>query len=239
MASINWNDGQLITLTQGDTATCTGNLNPGQLYGLFFYNAAGHDATTTVTITGNNALPPVSVKVPGTTANQGLAAICFVNGSDTTTIAASIVGLQPGAKLQAFICSVKMPTDTKGIYNKALPMNGHPEAFKKFTRYYSVPESHWYAATLTSNVNTFVCVQFQEARALVLGVNCPADGINNIIDYYGPMARPGVTIQTTTHQTESWNLQGNGRQWVWMNADSIQDSESATISLQSLQGLFE
>ncbi|WP_460146064.1 hypothetical protein [Pseudomonas sp. S2_A02] len=31
-AQINWNGGQRITLTAGDTATCTA-LSPGQLYG--------------------------------------------------------------------------------------------------------------------------------------------------------------------------------------------------------------
>ena len=38
-------------------------------------------------------------------------------------------------------------------------------------------------------------------------------------------------------QTLDWNLQGNGQQWVWINADSIQNSQSATITVQSLQAL--
>ncbi|MGH7486708.1 MAG: hypothetical protein ACREMY_14075, partial [bacterium] len=77
-AAINWNQGQLITLGQGDTASCVGGLNKGQLYSLSFYNSAGNDASTTVQVVWSNSQPPVPVSVPGTTGNQGLAALCFV-----------------------------------------------------------------------------------------------------------------------------------------------------------------
>jgi hypothetical protein len=38
MSAINWNDGRLINLKGGDTATCAGELNPGQTGG----SALGH-----------------------------------------------------------------------------------------------------------------------------------------------------------------------------------------------------
>ncbi|MBW8683873.1 hypothetical protein [Chitinophaga rhizophila] len=238
MSSINWNQGQLITMGQGDTATCTGGLNKGQLYGLFFYNSAGNDASTNVIITGNNSLPPVTVTVPGTTANQGLAAICFVSGDETATIAASVLNNQPGASVQAFIGSVKMPTDTSGINNQNLPLDGQIHQFQKFTRYYSVPASHWYAAQITSNVNTFISVQFTENTATVISVNTSINGIDNVITYYGTQAQPKVKTNTTSLQSYPWNFSGNGSQIVWINADSVQNSQAATISVQSLQGLF-
>lgn len=238
MSSINWNQGQLITMGQGDTATCTGGLNKGQLYGLFFYNYAGNDASTNVTITGSNSLPPVNVTVPGTTANQGLAAICFVSGDETATIAASILNGQPGASVQAFIGSVKMPTDTSGINNQSLPLDGQPHQFTKFTRYYAVPASHWYSGQLTSNINSFLSVQFIENAANVISVNTGPNGISNVLAYYGTQAASKVSITTSAYQSTSWNLFGNGQQIVWINADSVQNSQSATISVQSLQGLF-
>jgi len=238
MASINWDDGRLIEFGQGDTATCTGNLNKGQIYALYFYNYAGNDANTTVTVTGNNAFPPVNVTVPGTTGDQGLAALCFVSGDDTNTIAASILNGQPGAKIQAFIGSVKMPTNTSGINNEKLPLDGQNHAFEKFTRYYAVPASHWYSGQITSDVNAFISVQFMENQAQVICVNAPASGVGSVIEYYGASAEANVTVTAVPYQSVTWNISGNGSQYVWINADSIQNSEDATISVQSLQSLF-
>lgn len=239
MSAINWNNGQLITLGQGDTATCTGGLNQGQIYGLFFYNSAGRDSDTSVTITGSNSLPPIKVTVPGITSNQGLAAICFVSGDDTTTIAASVLPDQTGASITAFIGSVKMPMDPTGMSNLPLQLDGKTYAFNKFTRYYAVPASHWYAATISSNINMFVCVEFMEDNARVLGVNASADGINNVVAYYGPSAPGCVKVETNPYQSQQWYLQGNGRQTVWINADSVQNSQTASISVQSLQALYK
>jgi hypothetical protein len=52
----------------------------------------------------------------------------------------------------------------------------------------------------------------------------------------GPTAKEAgaVTITATQIQSISTNLQGDGTQWVWMDADSQQDSQSASIALQSL-----
>lgn len=238
MSAINWDKGQLITLGQGDTATCNGGLNKGQLYALFFYNYAGHDANTVVTVTGANITAPVTVTVPGTTANQGLAAMCFVSGDETNTIAAAVLNGQPGASVQAFIGSVKMPIDTSGINNVGLPLNGQMYSFNKFTRYYAVPASHWYAGILQSNINSFSAVQFVENKALVIGLNVGPNGLSNVISYYGKLAQPNVEVQTVPGQTYSWSLFGNGTQMVWINADSTQNSVQAQISVQSLTELF-
>ncbi len=237
MSSINWNDGQLINFGQGDTATCNGNLNNGQLYCLFFYNAAGNDASTTVDVVWSNSQPPVQVTVPGTTQNQGLAALCFVNGSQTNTVSAAITGGNQGAKLQAFICSVKMPIDTQGINNKQLNLDGQPQSFDKFTRYFAVPESHWYSARIQSNINQFTSVQFTESEAQVYIVNKLVNP-SNVIKYAGDSEKH-VTIQTSDTQSISFNLQGNGTQLVWVNADSAQNSDTASISVQSLSAVYK
>jgi hypothetical protein len=237
MTAINWNKGQLITFGQGDTATCAGGLNVGQLYCLFFYNQAGNDASTTVQVVWSNSQPPVPVTVPGTTQQQGLAALCFVSGDQTNTVSAAITNAQPGAQLQAFIGSVKMPVDTTGINNKQMPMDGSVQPFKAFTRFYAVPASHWYAAQIQSNINQFISVQFSETRATVNIVNQLVDP-SSVIAYAGS-SQASVTINSVTSQTLAWNFQGNGQQQVWINADSVQNSQSATIAVQSLAGLYE
>lgn len=237
MSSINWNNGQLISLGEGDTATCNGNLNNGQLYCLFFYNSAGNDASTTVNVVWSNSQPPVTINVPGTTMKQGLAALCFIDGSQTNTVSAAVTQSNQGASIQAFIASVKMPTDTAGINNQKLPLDGKQHSFEKFTRFYAVPESHWYSAQVQSNINQFISVQFSESKANVFIVNKLVDS-GEIIKYAGDTKKM-VTIQESTTQSISFSLQGNGQQLVWVNADSTQNSDKAVISVQSLSGLYK
>lgn len=236
MSSINWNNGQLITLGEGDTATCNGGLNTGQLYCLFFYNAAGNDASTTLSVVWSNSQAPVMVTVPGTTQNQGLAALCFVNGDQTNTVSAAIIQGNQGAKIQAFIGSVKMPTNTAGINNIPLALDGQTHSFEKFTRYYAVPASHWYSETIQSNINQFTSVQFTEQRAQVIIVNKLVEP-NTVIKYAGN-AEQYVNVVASETQSMTESFQGNGQQLVWINADSVQNSQSATISVQSLSGLY-
>ncbi|TAM51005.1 MAG: hypothetical protein EPN57_19245 [Paraburkholderia sp.] len=235
MSSTNWNNGQLITLNPGDTATCQ-QLNSSQLYGLIFYNSAGNDAGANISVVWSQSQPPASVYVPGTTGNQGLASVLFVNGSDTTTVSAAMLQNQPGAQVQTYIASVKMPVDTSGINNQSLPADGQPHAFTKFTRYYTVPASHWYQAQIQSNINQFITIQFAQQSATVNVVNSLVDpGL--LIQAVGS-ATSQITKNIVRYQTVSWSLQGNGQQLVFVNADSVQNSQSATISLQSLSALY-
>jgi hypothetical protein len=215
MANINWNDGRLIALGAGDTATAAGALNARQLYGLFFYNVAGNDADTVVDVVWSNSQPPQQVVVPGTTARQGLASILFVSGNDTNTVSAAVRQGQPGAQ----------------------PANGQMNSFSAFTRFYQVAQSHWYAAMLQSNINQFICVQFAEQRAKVYVVNKTSDPALHVQGVGSATSQFEIT--PSDHQTISWYLQGDGTQLVWINADSVQNSQSAAISLQSLSGLYE
>ena len=119
----------------------------------------------------------------------------------------------------------------------ALPLDGQNHQFTKFTRYYAVPASHWYAGQIQSNVNQFISVQFAEKSAIVNVANKLVDPGTQI--WYAGNSAPLVTVNTSTTQTISWNLQGNGQQLVWINADSIQNSQSAVISVQSLSAQYE
>ncbi|MFI7674620.1 hypothetical protein [Actinophytocola sp. NPDC049390] len=233
MTTINWSDGRLITLAEGDTAAA-GELNEGQLYGFFFYNAAENDATTTVEVTWSNSQPPKPVPVHGTTANQGLASVLLVSGDDTNSVSASIVKGNPGATIQAFVCSVKMPVNTSGINNLQLPANGQPQPFQRLTRYYDVPATHWYDLTIESDVDQFIVVQFTEMTAQVIVVKCVADPKENVFAVGAAEKNKMYTIQPTQNERLQVNIQGDGTQTVWMNADSVQNSQNAAITLQSL-----
>jgi len=231
MSQFDWSAGQLITMSEGDSATCL-NLDQHQLYGLFFYNSANNDTDAIVTVSGSDYIRPVPFIVPGTTGNEGLAAICFVSGDDTSTVTVQLNTGQSGSSVQAFIGSVKMPIDTDGINNQSIPLNGQQQPFSKFTRYYTVPESHWYTASVTSNIDTFVCVEFTEDTATIICVNA-GDGVDNVVNYYGPSAKSKVNILPTDQKTKSWPMRGNGTQFVWINADSVQNSQQASICIQS------
>jgi hypothetical protein len=238
MTMQNWNNGQLLTLQPGDTATCNGGLAGGQLYGLFFYNSTQNQASVDVTVVWSNSNPPKVVTVPGTTSNQGLASIMFVSGDDTNSVSATILPNQKGS-LQCFIGSVAMPVNTAGINNMSLPADGEWHPFQAFNRWYTVLESHWYQCQIQSNINQFIFVQFQEQSALVNIVNQTADPTNTVYAVGSAESRSQYKINATSSQTMPWSLQGNGSQTVWINADSIQNSQSARISLTSLAAHYK
>lgn len=226
---INWNGGQRLTLSAGVTAQCSA-LDKGQIYALFFYNSAANDNNATVTVTWSNSQPPVNVTVPGTTGGQGLASLFLVSGDDTTTVSASISTSQPNAFVDTWIGSVRMPTNTTGLTNLPLPINGVPQPFYGYRRYYAVPPSAWQQLIIQSKITQFISVQFQENFATVNIVNATSQA-PQLVTAVGT-AQKQFAINTVQNQTLSVFLQGNGTQWVWMNADSQQDSQFATISLQ-------
>ena len=235
MSAINWNDGRLITINGGDTATCTGGLNPGQLYALFFYNSAQNQTRASVKVVWSNSGQPVEVTVPGTTQEMGLAALCFVSGDDTNTVSASILSGSSGVQVSAFIGSVKMPTNTNGITNAQLPLDGQQHPLTRFTRYYAVPQMHWYSATLQSDIDQFISVQFMENSAIVNIVNAVAEP-DSVIQYTSPSTKDKVKVSTYKKQSTDWSFQGNGSQVVWINAESVSNT-SSTLSVQSLSQL--
>ncbi|WP_345336016.1 hypothetical protein [Ferrimonas pelagia] len=236
MSTIDWNGGQSISLSGGDTAVCE-TLKQGQLYAVFLYNGAGEDADIIVNVNIGNNYAPKKVTVPGTTGNKGLAALALISGSNSQTVSISITSQQSGSKVDAWLGSVGMPTNTSGIENMELPIDGQTQAYGTRDRYYAVPESRWYQLTLNSPQNQFISVQFTESFATVFINNPVADPGNTIV--------PVGTVKIDTDykivkadsgqpQTIMYEDQGNGRQKVWMNADSQQNSSSSTIVAQYL-----
>lgn len=234
-AVINWNGGQRITLTPGDTATCT-TLRPGQLYGIFCYNSALADNNARLTVVWSNSQPPAFVTIPGTTANAGLASMFFVSGDDTQTVSASLPQDASIAKVDVWIGSVSMPTNTSGLTNRPLPMDGSQQPFNKYMRYYAVPASKWYQLRINSVITQYISCQFRQSKAVVFVVNQTLTGLlpGQIVAVGSAATNKMVETSQTSLQYVEENLQGDGTQWVWMNADSQQDSQQATISLQPL-----
>lgn len=234
--AINWNGGQRITLRAGDTATCT-TLNPGQLYAIFMYNSTQNDTNGTVNIVWSNSSPPVKATIPGTTANAGLASLAFVSGTDTQTVSVSLPTNAGIAQIDLWLGSVSMPIDTSGLTNEPLPIDGNQHDFNKYTRYYAVPPSSWQQLTIVSAITQFLSVQFTSSKAIVYVVNETSSGLlAGQVQSMGPTASAAGTVTTSavTIQSVQGYLQGNGGQFVWMNADSEQDSLNATISLQAM-----
>ena len=236
--AINWDGGQRTFIGVGETATCT--TLTSQLYAIFLYNENGADKDITINVTGSNQTVPVRITVPGTTAGQGLASIMLVDGSQTNTISVNVDATSPeGAS--AWIGSLSMPTNTGGLSNQMLPSNGQPQNFSKYCRYYAVPETHWYNLTLRSGVNQYYSVQFTQGMVTVFCVNPTSaatkssPNVHFFTGYDQSNNYEYVPATSSSPQTIQYNLQGNGLQTVWMNADSMQNSDDATITLASLQ----
>lgn len=230
---INWNGGKRITLYPGSTATCTA-LRPGQIYGIFIYNSALADNNAQLFVNWSNSQPPQPVTIPGTTANAGLASMVFVSGSDTQTVSVFLPQDASIAQVEVWLGSVSMPTDTTGLNNQRLPDDAQQHEFNKYHRYYAVPASKWYQVRINSAITQFISCQFRQSEAIVFVVN---ETTNGLLD--GQVVTIGntekkVSIASTQQQHVEQFIQGDGGQYVWMNADSQQDSQQASISLQPL-----
>lgn len=237
-STINWNGGQRTYVDVGQTATC-GTLT-NQLYAIFLYNENGADKDITINITGSNQTAPIRVTVPGTTKGEGLASIVLVDGAQTNSISVNVDVTSP-AGVDAWIGSLSMPTDTSGLSNKELPADGQKQSFNKYQRYYAVPASHWYNLTLQSGINQYFAVQFTQGLVTVFCVNPTQSSTKSspYIHFFTGFDKSAnytyVPAEASSPQTIQYSLQGDGLQTVWMNADSSQDSSTATIALATLQ----
>lgn len=237
----NWDDGRLVTLnTQAGSNKYTCNAIQNGATGLFLYNSANIDHDITVTVLTANSSAPQKITVPGTTGNQGLASIVLVNGNFTNSVTLSITADQPSdSQVSAFLCSLAFPINTAGIKNLQLPTNGTPQSFNAFTRFYSVPASTWYQMTLQSNVTQFYTAQFGPGTSDV-SIYCVNPGPNAAAQVFQADPNNQVVykfIQPAPNQPQqkvTASLFGNGQQFVWIDADSVQNSQEATIALQQL-----
>jgi hypothetical protein len=234
----NWDDGRLVSLTPvspQNSYLCTNIQNAATA--MFLYNASGNDHDILVNVKTSNMVAPATVRVPGTTGNQGLATIVAINGTTTTDASLTMNPGQPsGTIVQAFLASLAFPMGGS-IPNQQLPDNGALQRFGKFCRFYNALASTWYSLTLQSNVYQFMCAQFgpgQNAMTIYC-LNPGPNAASNVVqaDPQNPVKVQFITPDPSTPQQQIVrSIFGNGgQQLVWINADSIQDSQNATVAL--------
>ena len=168
---------------------------------------------------------------------RGLASLVLVSGSDTSTISVAITQTDD-AEIECWLGSLGMPTNTSGLSVHRLSDDGRSRPLLKGYRYFAMPTSSWYQLTIENKFNQSITVQFQQQKVIIYIVNPAADpqvlvtsvgSIKQGQDYLimkPPKGEQPQRIRST--------LQGNGTQWVWMSADSKQDSQHTSITLQSL-----
>ncbi|MEO1435419.1 MAG: hypothetical protein AAFV80_07775 [Bacteroidota bacterium] len=151
MSDINWNDGRLISLVKGDVATCQGYLKSEVLYGIFFYNASGNEQDTTITVQLSDTPKPIECVVPGTIHKKGLTAICFVDGTRTSSLSVHVVDGEEHAQIEAIICSVKIPRSMRqDLSTNKQPINRNSYNFDTLAKYFQSHSSKWYALACTA-----------------------------------------------------------------------------------------
>ena len=237
----NWDSGALVTLTPNpgsNSYTCSTIQNAATA--LFLYNASQNDHDITVTVLTNNASAPVNVTVPGVTGGQGLATIVLINGNITSTVTLTMgQGQVASTQVQAFIGSLAFPISyNPPMSNNSLPTDGTVASFKAFSRFYNVPASTWYALNLTSTIQQFFCAQFGPGQN-ALTIYCMNPGPNpqaNVVQATPTNPVPYTFMPASAGKTQQINTSvfGNGQQLVWINADSVQNSQNATISMMKL-----
>lgn len=241
----NWNSGQMMCDQKVGTILSCSTLNSGQIYAMFLYNSAGADTSIQVQASINN-VNPTWITIPGTTANQGLASLVFFSGNDGMTVNLVIPNNAQNGNVQtgsitAWLGSVSMPTNTTGFNNYPLPTNGQPQSFNQLNRWYAVPSSTWWTYGINGNGLQLITVMFTENSAIVNVVNNPGSFAIPVVYTIGntikqttlmPPAPNTYCINAVSNNTLTQQIFGNGTQYVWMNADSSQNSNGATIYLQ-------
>ncbi|NAW91378.1 hypothetical protein CAG51_12685 [Vibrio sp. V24_P1S3T111] len=233
---IDWDDGRLIQLEEGQTASCT-SLVSGQMYCVVVYNLSQHDRNVELTITWSNQQPPATLIVPGTTAGEGNASLILISGSDTSTISISITQGN-GGKLECWLISTSMPTNFQGLESKELPADGSAYHLPKQLIYHSVMNSGWYHLTIINKQTQSFVIQVSSQQLIIFVVN-PVEHPNlNLLALGSVQEGKQYLLQmpASGEQPQYSNalIQGKGEQLIWFGASSHQDLENTIISLQSL-----
>ncbi|MFW2543895.1 hypothetical protein ACN2XU_14735 [Primorskyibacter sp. 2E107] len=226
----------MITIKGGTSARCAA-LTKGELYVALLYNTSPHAQSVDVTVVWSNDVPPGRVTLQSTTNDQGPAGMIFVSGEDTEFLTLSI-GVGSTATVEALMVSVSMPANTNGITAETLPADGQFHSFPKFTRYCAVPPEGWSALTVQNLSTQFISVQMRREAAVVrVNRSGPTPLYDGQLSKFGKTAKSKNVVQLETSGQSTFTddrVKGNGTRWVWISADSTQNSSDAKIALQSL-----
>ncbi len=227
-----------MTLQGGQSARCAA-LTKGELYVALLYNSSQNDQIADVIVVWSNDVPPAHVNLPGTTGNGGPAALAFVSGSDTDFLTLSL-GAASAATVDAVLVSATMPTNTQGLLNVVLPADGLLHDLPKHTRYHAVPPTGWSQLTLVDKTSQLVSFQIRKACAIVRVLNKATGLFEGQVQKFGPTANADgtVDIQEIAYQTfVDPAVKGDDQTWVWMSADSLDNSLNGQIGLQGLSAI--
>lgn len=244
MATQNWNGGNRLTVSKGNPLQCLNSIvNPINV--AFFYNTTQAAQDVPIDLTGSNQFY-TQLKVPQTTGNAGSAALLTFSGpgslapnvGGSTSLTATLdPGAGGGAQAEGWLGSQAMPTNTSGLNNQNLPANGESYPFNKYSRFYFVPSAQRYILNVSSGINAFYFAVFNSSgQVSVYVLNAPDPSYTPIVQQFpgDTYATTNTVVQASTASSISIPLFGANQQWVVMNADSVNDSTNASISLTPL-----
>ncbi|MBX2804388.1 MAG: hypothetical protein KTR19_00325 [Hyphomicrobiales bacterium] len=204
------------------------------------YNSTEFDQIASIMVVWSNDIPPQIIDLPGTTGNSGPATMLFVSGSDTDFVTLSL-GATSTASIQAVIFSLSMPTNSEGITNKPLPVDGNLYPFQKLTRYYAVLPEGWCELSLVSKKTQFISIQICCNTATVIVLNKGSGLYKGQIQKLGAIAQKEGTVSVIEWPKQTYtdpDIKGDGASRVWVCADSKANSEDAKIALQTLSAML-
>lgn len=239
MSTQNWNGGNRLTVSQGNALQAVNAIvNPINV--AFLYNSTQAAQDVPVDFTGNNQYFQ-QVVVPQTTGNSGSAALLTFSGANNGGSSSLTATMDPsagsGAQAECWLGSQSMPINTSGLNNTELLPDGKNNSFNKYSRYYFVPSAQRYILNVSSGINAFYFAVFNSSgQVFIYVLNAPDSDYTPIVQQFpgDTYASANTHIQVLTKSSVSIPLFGNNQQWVVMNADSVNDSVNASISLTSL-----
>ena len=239
MGTQNWNGGNRLVISQGQPVQALNSIvNPINV--AFLYNSTQAAQEVPIDFVGANQYFE-QVAVPQTTANAGSAALFTFSGPYSGGSASLTATLDPragsGAQVEAWLGGQAMPINTQGLNNQPLPSDGDNHVFNKYARYYFVPNAQRYLLTIQSGIQAFYFAVFNPSGQVAIHVlNAPDPNYAPIVKQFPGDAYAKLNTTVVVHQESSVAIPlfGSNQQWVLMNADSTNDSMSASVTLTPL-----
>ncbi|GAA4892934.1 hypothetical protein GCM10023333_27740 [Ferrimonas pelagia] len=234
---IGWDDGRLLELNYGQTATCT-SLKQGQLYAVIIYNASASDHDIPISLVWSNSQLPENMTIPGTKNAQGPASVVLVSGNDTATVSISI-STASNATVQMWILSVSMPSTPRQNLDYRQVKEGVELPLLKAKNYFAVAKSNWHQVTIENKYNQAFILQIQNHQAIIYIINPTKNPQVNVIPVGTVKEGKHYQIKRPNKLEQPQRLQilyqGNGSQVIWTSLSSEQNSKHTKLILQALQ----
>lgn len=213
--TVDWKDGRLLTLGDGQTATAK-ELVKKQIHGFFFWNKEEGGKGGRVKVVWANDKKPEIVPVPPHNASDPLpASVLFVSGSESQRVSVT-PSTAKSSEVCCLVCSLSMPNNTDGIDNQEL-LAGESMPFLGVSRFWSVPASSPHRATIESSGMELTVVRFRAEQATVIVLN--HEERPDKPRYFKGVGEAAKKLNIEYHEhVFPEKFTGNGRQTVWVAA---------------------